>query len=430
MISRVRERIGIFWLWMGFLGLVVLVGLYAVYLVFTRGLVVTNLTDGTPWGLWIIVDLSCIGLAAGAFSLSAMTYLFGQESFKPLARVAVFIGILGYSGALMALALDIGRPDRFWHGWVFWNVHSMLWEVTMCITLYFTVLVFEVFPMVAEHPFLAQRFPWLNRIGHSVHRYAPVLAVIGLGLSLLHQSSLGGTYGVVVGRAALFRATMPLLFIVSAVAAGIAFTVHMTLIVEWLSGRVLVPQKVLFQVGLLSGVVLLLYLYMRFWDTTAGNYGYVPGRSEAFTTLSAGPFAVSFWTWEIFLGGLLAAIFLIRARFRQSVMLLFVGSGLAVAGLIANRWHTTLLAFTEPLSVNPPVTDPLVSSYTPAWTEWAVSFMIVAILAALFSLGMRYLPAFQQDVEDIPEGEPSPDRERVPGTEASSPQDAIATAMD
>ena len=40
-----------------------------------------------------------------------------------------------------------------------------------------------------------------------------VLAVIGLGLSLLHQSSLGGTYAVVIGRAALFRPTVPLLFI-------------------------------------------------------------------------------------------------------------------------------------------------------------------------------------------------------------------------
>jgi molybdopterin-containing oxidoreductase family membrane subunit len=383
-----------FWLWIGFLGIVILIGLYAVFLIMTKGLVVTNMTDISPWGLWIILDLSCIGLAAGAFSISAITYLLGQDQFKPLARVAVFIGILGYSGALMALVLDIGRPDRFWHGWVFWNVHSMLWEVTMCITLYFTVLTLEVFPMVVELPFL-RRFKWLHNLAHRVHDYTPVLAVIGLGLSLLHQSSLGGTYGVVVGRAALFRATMPILFIVSAVAGGMSFTVHITLIVQWLTRRTLVPEKVLFTAGQIAGAILLLYLYMRFWDTTAGNYGYVPGKTEAFTTLSSGQYAVTFWTWEIFLGGLLAAILLIRARFRQNIMLLLIGSGLAVAGLVANRWHTTLLAFTEPLSVNPPVTDPLVGNYTPAWTEWATAFMVVSILAMAFSLGMKYLPAFR-----------------------------------
>ncbi|MBN1563820.1 MAG: polysulfide reductase NrfD [Anaerolineae bacterium] len=383
-----------FWFWIGFLGIVILIGLYATFLIMTKGLVVTNLTDLTPWGLWIILDLSCIGLGAGAFSISAITYILGQDQFKRLARVAVFIGILGYSGALMALFFDIGRPDRFWHGWVFWNVHSMLWEVTMCITLYFTVLTFEVFPMVVELPFL-KRFTWLQNFAHRVHDYTPVLAIVGLGLSLLHQSSLGGTYGVVVGRAALFRATMPILFIVSAVAGGISFTVFITLVVQWIGKRTLVSNNALFAAGQISGAILLLYLYMRFWDTTAGNYGYVPGRSEAFTTLSSGTYAVTFWTWEIFLGGLLAAILLIRARFRQNILLLLIGSGLAAIGLVANRWHTTLLAFTEPLSENPPMTDPLVGSYTPAWTEWAITFMVISILAMIFSLGIKFLPAFR-----------------------------------
>jgi Ni/Fe-hydrogenase subunit HybB-like protein len=182
-----------------------------------------------------------------------------------------------------------------------------------------------------------------------------------------------------------------------------AFTVHITLIVQWLTKRTLVPEKALFAAGQIAGAILLLYLYMRFWDTTAGNYGYVPGRSEAFTTLSSGTYAVTFWTWEIFLGGLLAAILLIRARFRQSIMLLLIGSGLAAAGLIANRWHTTLLAFTEPLSKNPPMTNPLVGNYTPAWTEWATAAMVVAILTMIFSLGMKYLPAFRDLSEQTEE---------------------------
>lgn len=388
------KRPNLFWVWVGFLGLVILAGLVAAFQIFTRGLVVTGLRDGAPWGLWITLDLSCIGLSAGAFSISAVTYLLGRDTYRPLARVAVFIGLLGYSGALMALILDIGRPDRFWHGWVFWNTHSMLWEVTMCITLYFSVLMLEVFPMVADLPFLA-RFKRLNQLAHRIHRFAPLLAIMGLSLSLLHQSSLGGTYGVVIGRAALFRATMPLLFIVSAVAAGMAFTVHMTLLVQWLGKRNLVPTSVLFEVGQIAGAVLLLYLYMRFWDSTAGSYGYVPGRTEADSVLMAGPFAVSFWAWEMILGGLIAAILLIRARFRQSVLLLMIGSGLTMAGLVANRWHTTLLAFTQPLSTSPALTDPLVTPYTPAWTEWATALGVVAGLTLIFSLGMRYLPAFR-----------------------------------
>src|SRR5690606_19752346 len=341
-------RSNLFYLWTALLVIAIGVGLVAAFLIFTRGLGVTGLNDSVPWGLWITLDLSCIALAAGAFSLSAITYLLGRDNYRPLARVAVFVGLLGYSGALMALLLDIGRPDRFWHGWVYWNTHSMLWEVTMCITLYFSVLLLEVFPMVADLPFLA-RFRWLNNLAHRIHRFAPILAVLGLGLSLLHQSSLGATYGVVIGRAALWRSTMPLLFIVSAVAAGMSFTVHITMLVQWLGRRTLVPSRVLFEVGQIAGAILLIYLYMRFWDTTAGNYGYVPGRTEATNVLMTGQFAVSFWGWEMLLGGLIAAVLMIRARSRQSYVSLVVGSGLVYAGIVVNRWHTTLLAFTQPL---------------------------------------------------------------------------------
>ena len=182
MLKRAQIRISPFWVWIGMLAVVITVGLYAAFLIMWKGLIVTNLTDTSPWGLWIILDLSCIGLGAGAFSISAITYILGQDSFKPLARVAVWVGILGYGGALMALILDIGRPDRFWHGWVFWNVHSMLWEVTLCITLYFSVLLLEVFPMVIELP-LFDRFTFLRKLGHRIHHYAPTLAVIGLSRS-------------------------------------------------------------------------------------------------------------------------------------------------------------------------------------------------------------------------------------------------------
>ncbi len=391
---RRLRSINLFWGWIALLIALIGVGLLGAYQVFMYGLGVTGLTDLAPWGVWITLDLSCVGLSAGAFSLSAITYLLGRRQYQPLARVAVFIGLLGYSGALLCLLLDIGRPDRFWHPWVFWNTHSMLWEVTLCITLYFSVLLLEVFPMVIELS-LFDRFTFLRSFGHRIHKFAPVLAIIGLSLSLLHQSSLGGTYGVVIGRAALFRATMPLLFIISAVAAGMAFTVHMTLLVQWVGKRTLVPKKVLFEVGQISAAVLLLYLYMRFWDTTAGSYGYVPGRTEADTVLMNGPFAVSFWAWEMILGGVVAAVLLIRARSRQSILLLTVGSGLTMAGLIANRWHTTLLAFTQPLSTAPVLTDPPVTVYVPAWPEWATALGVVAILTLAFSLGMHFLPAFK-----------------------------------
>ncbi|NLC78080.1 MAG: hydrogenase, partial [Clostridia bacterium] len=49
---------------------IVLIGLVSSYVRFFKGLgAATNLTDQSPWGLWIAFDVICgVALAAGAFT--------------------------------------------------------------------------------------------------------------------------------------------------------------------------------------------------------------------------------------------------------------------------------------------------------------------------------------------------------------------------
>lgn len=395
-LRNMDRKTGLFRLWIGLLLLAIVVALIAVIQVFTKGLVVTNLTNQVPWGLWITADLSSIALSGGAFFLSALVYVAGIKRFKPVAKLAVFMGLLGYSAAMCTLLLDIGRPDRFWHSLVYWNVHSMLWEVTMCIVLYFGVLSLEVFPLIVSHGFF-DRLPRVRKLADWLHKGAPVLAFFGLGFSMLHQSSLGATYGVVIARPIWFRPTMPLLFIFSAMAAGPALVIVGALVAGWLRDYDIVPRDVLFDVGKISGVVLLVYLYMRFWDFWAGNYGYVPLRSEATEALMSGIYAPGFWAWEIALGGLVPALLMLRAASTRRIGDLFLGASMAVIGLVLNRWNTTLVGLTTPLTTGPALAYPVTPTYTPAWTEWAVVAGIVAGVLLAFTLGIRYLPAFGPD---------------------------------
>jgi len=136
--------------WFGLVGILVLIGITAAIMVFWNGLVITNMNDTVPWGLWITIDLSSIALGAGAFTLSAIVYIFGIKRFQPIIRLAVYVGFIGYTSALLTLVMDIGRPDRFWHPWVYWNVHSVLWEITWCITIYLTIILLEFLPVIAE----------------------------------------------------------------------------------------------------------------------------------------------------------------------------------------------------------------------------------------------------------------------------------------
>src|SRR5215217_5316318 len=185
MLKNLRSKLGstAWMIWLGTMGIILASGAVAGVLVFWKGLGITHLSDLVPWGLWITIDLSSIALAAGAFSLCAAVYLFGLKRFQPIARTATFVGLIGYTMAMLALVLDIGRPDRFWHALIYWNEHSLLWEVTMCVILYLTVLVFESMPIFANFEWLRKRLPKLAHMMEGVHHYAPILAIVGLGLS-------------------------------------------------------------------------------------------------------------------------------------------------------------------------------------------------------------------------------------------------------
>jgi Ni/Fe-hydrogenase subunit HybB-like protein len=387
-----------FSLWVGLLGAALMVGVVAMVQVLLRGLQVTGLNDRVPWGLWITQDLSAIGLGAGAFTFSAAVYLFRIKRLEPLARAAVFIGFLGYTSAMLALAMDIGRPDRFWHPLVYWNVHSVLWEITWCVILYSSVLVMEVLPLLFESRFF-DRWPWLRNFGHQLHRLTPVFAVIGMGLSLLHQSSLGATYGVLSGRAIWFKPSLPVMFIISAVASGMALTLLATIITSKLRHRRLIPDDTKREVARVVGYILLAYLYIKMWDWAATSYySHAPGTANALERLQATtPYTNTFWWLEIVLGGLIPAIILLYQPLRRNDRALIVGLSLIVMGLIVNRWNVTLSGLVVPPEWSPGVLGTVVAaSYSPTMIEIGVAVGVLAYGLLGFTLGARFLPIYSR----------------------------------
>ncbi len=385
-------------IWLGFLAVLIVIGMYSTIMVFIKGLVITNLTDLVPWGLWITIDLSSIALGAGAFTLSAIVYMFGIKRLQPIIRLAILVGFAGYTSAMLMLLVDIGRPDRFWHPWVFWNVHSVLWEVTMCITIYLLILVAEFAPVVVELKFF-DRLPAIRKFGHFLHKLTPYMAVLGLVISLLHQSSLGATYGVLKSRPIWFKPSMPIMFVLSAIAAGPAVTVGIAYVIEWITGKRTVPHDVLQLIARFSGVGLLAYGYIKFWDMAAVTYyGSTPGVSAAFSALQQQtPFNFSFWVGEVILGILLPAILFLVPRYNKNPAAAVLGGLSAMTGIILHRWNTTVGGLFVPVSYSPGTLFQLpAGTYFPALVEWGVAILVVGYALMVLTLGVRFLPLFKR----------------------------------
>ncbi len=388
-----------FSLWVASLSLVFFVGLIGIGVVFTKGLVVTNLTDLVPWGLWITIDLSSIAMSAGAFTLCALVYILGLKRFQPLARTATFVGLIGYSMAVLTLLLDIGRPDRFWHAVVYWNTHSVLWEVTMCVTLYFTVLLLESAPIFAGLPWLRQRFPWISRRLSSLHHLAPYLAVVGLGLSMLHQSSLGATYGVLKARPIWYRPDLSVLFMASAIAGGISMTLLVTMLSGRLSPRVKVNDELVEKLAYAVGWVLVGYLYFRFWDALSMTYTYAPGRTEGLQVITKGALSFNFWVGEILLGAVVPILILLNRRYRRQPILRMLALALVVGGVVAYRWDTNIAGQLVLLTYLPNEIVARYTHYVPSFIEIITGAGVVAYGTLAVTLGVRYLNIVDHSLE-------------------------------
>ena len=136
----------------------------------TSGLgAVTNLSDQFPLGMWIGFDVMAGAmLGGGAFVLAGLVYVFGLEHYRPILRSTILTAFLGYSLLIVALLIDVGRPQNIMlaRPVYFPNIHSVLWEVAICVLCYTTVLALEFAPAVFE------RLRWKRAWQHHAQDHA------------------------------------------------------------------------------------------------------------------------------------------------------------------------------------------------------------------------------------------------------------------
>ena len=373
-------------------------GVYAAYVVWSGGLHVTGMDNYFAFGLYIIFDLGVIGLGAGAFFSGLLYYLVRVEGLKSILNLAVIIGFICYSGALLILALEVGQPLRAWFGFWHPNVHSMLTEVIFCITCYMLVLTIEFVPLILENRKL-NKIKLLRHIAHNFHVIMPLFAAVGAFLSFFHQGSLGGMYGVLFTRPYAFREGFFIwpwtffLFILSAVASGPAFTMLIATLMEKFTGRRLVDFSVKALMGKIAGILLAIYLFFKYLDMWGWISGVLPRSGLTFNEMFYG-LAYGKWLFFAELGvcGLIPAILLLVPKTRNTPWILYTAAFLNCTGIVINRYVMTVQTLAHPVM---PFDRWYV--YVPTWAEWAPCLAVIAYGALILSLSYRYLPLFPQE---------------------------------
>jgi Ni/Fe-hydrogenase subunit HybB-like protein len=264
---------------------------------------------------------------------------------------------------------DLGRPWNIWHPLVMWNHHSVMFEVSWCVTLYLTVLFLEVSGAIFE------RLGWRRAVAIQ-HGATPLLVIAGAILSTLHQSSLGAFYLIVPGKLhpLWYTPALPVIFFLSAVAVGPAMVIVESRLSSRAFGRGL-EMPLLMSVGRALAVALGLFGAFRLFDLARrGQLGaaFGPGREAAFFQLEFG------------LGVILPLALLLWPAVRRNSGRLYAAALMVVVGFVVGRLNVSITGLEGALG----------GHYVPAIPEVIVTLMLTSIGFAIFALAAKYLPIF------------------------------------
>ena len=248
----------------------------------------------------------------------------------------ILTGFLGYFLVVLGLLADLGRPWRLPYPFIkSAGPTSPLFEVSLCVALYLTVLFIESTPAALE---------WLGlkRFRKIVGSMTIALTIFGLILSTMHQSTLGAMFMVAPTRLhpLWYSGHIPVHFFVSAVAAGLA----MVIVEGMISHRAFHHQVEITQehfhrinFGLAKGASVTLAIYFAIKVVALA-------LEDEWNLLGTGWGA--YWLFEV-LGFVLLPCLLFAVAYRERGGLFSPGSAavITVVGIVLNRFNVTFIAF-------------------------------------------------------------------------------------
>jgi len=331
----------------------------------------TNMSTVFPWGLWISFDLTTVAFAGAAFTLATLVYIFHMHDLHSAIRPTVLFGLLGYSSVLVILFFDLGRWDRFWHFLVYPNLSSALFEVSWCIAIYTTILVYEFSPVLLEN---TKHKKLLNII----EKITIPMVIAGITLSSMHQSSLGSLFVIMMPRLhpLWYSILQPEFFLISSLAAGISIIIIGSFVSIWLFGQTL-SQKVIEKLGRLLPWILGFYLIIK-----VGGLAFAGGLNLLFTS---GIFSVLYLA-ELFIGVIIPVVLFSIKRVRLSRVASLIGALLVAVGILLNRFDATWFAIKQLEGV----------SYFPALVETALLVGVASGVLLIYTLAVHFFPVFSE----------------------------------
>ncbi len=344
-----------------------------------------------PWGMPITITIYLIGLSAGSLILSSLTYVFGKEEYRPISRMAVFLAIILIFGAMIGIALDLGRPEKSWRLFMFFvlnNMRSMFAVNGILYGGYFLIGVVYLGVIFAEK-----------------YKFVKMMGTFAVCWAALVHMGTGAIFGFIATRPIFFSPIKPFEFLAAAMSSGLALLMISVVAVFKLTKRKL-NQNIIFSLSRLLLLLLIVLAVMVLVDKLTHLYS---TDREAIVWLLTGPYSWVFWGLQVGLAYVLPIILLSHPQYRKTLKGVMVAACSVVIGIFGERFALVIPGTAYPLPFYPGKIEGIwgaAGSFPITAVESFMSLGIFTLMGLLFLLGLKNLELLPVDAPEQPMPEP------------------------
>lgn len=370
------------------LAAMVLVFIVSFGVVYLKGQRVWGVSNVIPWGQLITLDIYFIGLSAGAIIISSLCYVFKRDEYKPIGRLAVFLGLLLMVGAMLSVLLDLGRPEKFWRLFMYFYLNNMT-SLFAINGIFYTGYIF-----------LMLVYLWLvleNKMGK-----AAVVGTVDVLWAIAVHMGTGAIFGLIGNREILFSPIKPFEFLTAALSSGTALIILSLALTFKFTQRKINPALIV-SLGRLLSLIILVLLVLVFVDKL--THIYFPNR-EGTVYLLTGTYWWLFWVFQIGMGIFIPLVLLVHPRSGKTVLGVEIASIFVVIGVLGERAALVIPGTAYPQPIYPGHIEGIWGTpgifFLTTW-ETLLTLGIISFVGLLFVLGLKYL-----EILPVPEGVPTP----------------------
>jgi molybdopterin-containing oxidoreductase family membrane subunit len=308
--------------------------------------------------------------------------VFGKEEYRPIARLAVYLAIILIFGAMIGIALDLGRPEKSWRLFMFFvlnNMRSMFAVNGILYGGYFLI------GMVYLGAIFAEKYKFIKMMGKIAIFWA----------ALVHMGT-GAIFGFIATRPIFFSPIKPFEFLSAAMVSGLALLMIAVVAIFKFTNRNL-NKELIFSLSRLLRVLIIVLTVMVLVDKLTHLYS--PHREPTLWLLT-GPFSWIFWILQVGFAYILPTVILFHPQFSKTLKGVMVAAFLVVIGIFGERFSLVIPGTAYPLPFYPGKIEGIwgmAGSFPITPVESFMSLGIFTLMGFLLLVGLKYLELLPVD---------------------------------